>query len=173
MYLPPAQSSPPARIIDLGSGISAIDRFVAELNRFKRSPAEIPRVRGRALELVQDAAPNDEIGEIRRVWRFVRDAIRYVKDVRGVDTLQSPRMTLELLQGDCDDKALLLSSMLESIGYATRFAVSATVKHGTYNHVYVETFVPRLGRWMPLESSVPGFPFGRAIRSHEPLRRFA
>lgn len=173
MYLSPAPSPPKARLIALGSGPGSVDRFVRELQRFKSSAVGLTRVRARALELVRDAAPNDELGEVRRVWMYVRDAIRYVKDVRGVDTLQAPTETLEVLQGDCDDKSLLLAAMLEALGYATRFVVSATVPGGTYNHVFVEAFVGRAGRWVPLESSVPGFPFGRAIRSYEPLRRFA
>lgn len=173
MYLAPSIQPPRARIINLGAGPGAIDRFLAELQRFKSSPAEIPRVRSLAQDLVRDVAPNDELEEVRRIWQYVRDAVRYLKDVRSVDTLQSPRTTLDVLQGDCDDKALLLAAMLESIGYATRFAVSATIAKGTYNHVYVEAFIPRLGKWVPLESSVPGFPFGRAIRSYEPLKRFA
>ena len=173
MYLPPAIQPPQNRIINLGAGPGSIDRFVRELQRFKSSPAEIPRVRALAQDLVRDAAPNDELEEVRRLWRYVRDAVRYVKDVRSVDTLQTPRRTLDVLQGDCDDKALLLAALLESIGYATRFAVSATNPRGTYNHVYVEAFIPRVGAWTPLESSVPGFPFGRAVHSYEPLKRFA
>lgn len=173
MYLTPIPSPPANRLVELGEGPQIVDRFMGELQRFKRSPADMPRVRSVALNLVRDAAPNDDLEEIRRVWQYVRDAIRYVKDVRDVDTIQTPRTTLDTMQGDCDDKSLLLSAMLESIGYATRFAVSATVPTGTYNHVFVEAFVPRFGRWIPLETSVPGYPFGRSIRSYEPLRRFA
>lgn len=173
MYLAPTQYPPRARLLELGQGPMTVDHFIRELSRFKRQAQELTHVRRLALELVQDAAPNDDVEEVRRVWEFVRDGVRYVRDVRNVDTLQSPRTTLDLLQGDCDDKSLLLASLLESLGYATRFAVSATSPRGSYNHVYVEAFVPRVGRWVPLESSIAGFPFGRSLRSYEPLRRFA
>ncbi len=162
-----------ARLLELGDGPSTVDRFVSELKRFKLAPAEMVKVRRVALGLVRELPPNADVDEVRELWRFVRDGIRYVRDVRGVDTLQTPSMTLELAQGDCDDKSLLLSAMLESIGYATRFAVSATVPRGSYNHVFVEAFVPKLGKWIPLESSVSGFPFGSALRTFEPVRRFA
>lgn len=172
MYIAPTFKPPRARLLELGSGLGSVDRFVHELARFKREAGELLHVRRLALELVSDAAPNDDIGEVRRLWQFVRDGIRYVRDVHNLDTLQSPRLTLELLQGDCDDKSLLLASLLESLGYATRFAVSATSPRGSYNHVYVEAFVPKLGRWIPLESSIAGYPFARSLRSFEPLRRF-
>ncbi len=173
MYVSTRPSPPSARLLQLGDGPATVDRFVAELQRFKLAPAELVAVRRAALGLVRELAPNDDVAEVRALWSYVRDSIRYVKDVRGVDTLQSPRTTLELAQGDCDDKSLLLASLLESIGYATRFTVSATVPRGSYNHVFIEAFVPKLGRWIPLESSITGFPFGRSLRSFEPLRRFA
>lgn len=162
----------PAKLLQLGEGPATVDRFIAELKRFKIDPGELVAVRRAALGLVKDLAPNDDEAEVRTLWKYVRDQVRYVRDVRGVDTLQSPRTTLELMQGDCDDKSLLLASMLETIGYSTRFAVSATQPRGSYNHVYVEAFVPRLGKWIALESSVTDFPFGRSIKSHEPVRRF-
>jgi len=156
----------------LGEGPATVDRFVAELKQFKLAPAELVAVRRAALGLVKGLAPNDDVSEVKTLWGFVRDQVRYVRDVRGVDTLQSPRATLDLMQGDCDDKSLLLASMLESLGYATRFTVSATAPRGSYNHVFVEAFVPRLGRWIPLETSVTDFPFGRSLKSYEPVRRF-
>jgi hypothetical protein len=162
----------PVRLIQLGSGLRSVDRFVRELQRFKASPRELWAVRRAATDLVHEVPPNDDLGEVRALWEFVRDGVRYVRDVRNVDTLQAPRVTLDVLQGDCDDKSLLLASLLETIGYATRFAVAATDPRSSYNHVYVEAFVPRLGKWIPLESSIAGFPFGKALRSFEPLRRF-
>lgn len=173
MYVNTPAPRPEARLVELGSGPSTVDRFVAELKRFKLEPAEMVKVRRVALGLVRELPPNADVDEVRTVWKFVRDGIRYVRDVRGVDTLQTPSTTLELKQGDCDDKSLLLASLLESIGYATRFAVSATMPRGSYNHVYVEAFVPKLGKWIPLESSIAKFPFAAALRTFEPVRRFA
>lgn len=173
MYVSPSRPAPASKFLQLGEGPQTVDRFVSELQRFKMEPAEIVRVRRVALGLVQDLPPNADVLEVKALWQFVRDEIRYVRDVRGIDTLQTPTKTLELHQGDCDDKSLLLSALLESIGYATRFTVAATMPRASYNHVYVEAFVPKLGKWIPLESSVAGFPFGASIRSYEPLRRFA
>jgi transglutaminase-like putative cysteine protease len=172
VYVRASAPRPQARLLEIGEGPATVDNFVAELQKFKTDPNELVTVRRVALGLVKDLPPNDDVSEVKALWQFARDAIRYVRDVRGIDTLQTPTVTLKLRQGDCDDKALLLASMLETIGYPTKFTVSATVPHGSYNHVFVETFVPRLGKWIPLESSVPGFPFGRALRTFEPARRF-
>lgn len=170
--LPTPPSRRQASFLQLGDGIVSVDRFVAAMRAFKSSPTELAHVRDVALDLVRDTAPYDQRGEVRAVFRFVRDSIRYVQDVVNVDTLQTPTATLDRLQGDCDDKALLLAALLECIGFATRFVVAATRPGQSYNHVYLETWVPQLGRWVPLETSVAGFPPGRALPSYEPLRRY-
>jgi transglutaminase-like putative cysteine protease len=103
--------------------------------------------------LVAGLAPKDWIGELRALFNFVRDRIRYVKDVRGLETLQTPPATLEVGQGDCDDKSTLLAALLESIGHPTRFVAVGFVQPGRYSHVYVES---RAGsRWIALDATMP------------------
>lgn len=50
---------------------------------------------------------------------WVRDNIIYVYDPNGAEWLQTPPETLSIGTGDCDDKTLLLLSLLESIGFET------------------------------------------------------
>lgn len=52
---------------------------------------------------------------------WVRDEIAYVYDPIDVEWIQTPPQTLKCGTGDCDDKAILLSAMLESIGFQTQF----------------------------------------------------
>lgn len=175
MYLLPQTAPPasPSSLVQLGAGVASVDSFVAAMRAWKGNAAELTAVRDHALELVQGAPAQNEVGEVRRLFEFVRDAVRYVRDVNGVDTLQTPSATLARLQGDCDDKTLLLAALLESVGYASRFVVSATHPLGPYNHVYLETWIPRLARWVALEPSVRLAPFGRALPSFRPVRRYA
>ena len=106
-------------------------------------------LRNLAIELVGGAAQRDYADEIRRLHAFVRDRIRYVGDIAGVETLHTPRQILAQRAGDCDDKSLLLATLLESIGHKTRFVA---VGYGaTPSHVLVET---RVGsKWIPLETT--------------------
>jgi transglutaminase-like putative cysteine protease len=117
--------------------------------RYKRHPLILSTAR----DLVAGLAPKDWIGELRALFNFVRDRIRYVKDVRGLETLQTPPATLEVGQGDCDDKSTLLAALLESIGHPTRFVAAGFVQPGRYSHVYVES---RAGsRWIALDATMP------------------
>lgn len=132
------------------SGTAATLQLMRRMvNRYKRSSA----IREAALSLIAGLRPKDWRGEINAVFVFVRDHIRYTRDIRGLETLQVPEVTLDLSAGDCDDKSTLLATMLESIGHPTRFVAVGYKSPGNYSHVYVET---RLGpRWLTLDATMP------------------
>ena len=111
-----------------------------------------PQVRETALELVSGLAPKDWRGEVSAIFAFVRDHVRYVRDVHDVETLQTPIVTLDLMQGDCDDKSTLLAALLQSVGHKTRFVATGYHSPGAYQHVYVET--PLGGSWTALDATV-------------------
>ncbi|MES2367635.1 MAG: transglutaminase-like domain-containing protein [Pseudomonadota bacterium] len=101
----------------------------------------------KALQLVSNLTAKDHAAEIAALNIYVRDRIRYVRDVLDCETLQTPQATMELGQGDCDDKAILLASLLMSIGYVPRF-VALNQGHG---FVHVWTQVNYSGKWIDLE----------------------
>ena len=105
-----------------------------------------------ARALISHLAQKDWFNEVKVLHRFVRDQIRYVKDVKGVESVQTPDVTLSIKAGDCDDKSVLLAALLESIGHPTRF-VAIGFQPDDFVHVYVET---RIGTsWLPLETTEP------------------
>lgn len=138
-----------ANIPSGSAGVSITLRTMSEL--VKRGKKVWP-VRELAARLVRGLAQKDYIGEIKRVHAYVRDHIRYLRDIHGVETLHTPEKLIELGQGDCDDKSILLASLLEAIGFTTRF-VAVGFKPGTYSHVYVEVQTP--AGWVPLETTEP------------------
>ena len=117
-------------------------------------------VRTTALRLIEDLPQKAYLAEIERLWRWVRDDIRYAKDVHGVETVQTPERTLELRAGDCDDKVTLICAMLESIGHPCRMVAMAFTPNN-YSHVIAETKVGRgyKATWIPLETTEDK-PFG-------------
>ena len=87
------------------------------------------------------------------IFKFVRDKIRYVRDVKGVETIQTPIQTIKLGSGDCDDKSLLVATMLESIGHPTRF-IAVGLNGGGFSHVFAETKIGNGNdRWTSLETT--------------------
>ena len=111
-----------------------------------------PTVRFVAQELTADLPQKDFAGEVDALYYFVQNNIRYVRDVNGIETVQTPIKTLELRSGDCDDKSTLLAALLQSIGFDTRFHAMG-FRRNTINHVLLEVQLD--GQWIPLETTEP------------------
>ncbi len=111
------------------------------------------QIRNLAGSLVQGLKQKDFNGEIRILHGYVRDSIRYLRDIRGVETIQTPTVTLQNGFGDCDDKTTLLASLLESIGHPTRLVAVGFQNPDLYQHVYVETRSGNKLQWIPLETT--------------------
>ena len=108
-----------------------------------------PGIRQAALNVTFMTPAQDEASEVEALYCFVRDYIRYTKDVHGVETLATPDKTMAMRVGDCDDQAVLLASLLESVGYPTRFVIEGYTDGGTWEHVYLETCL--CGQWIALD----------------------
>lgn len=115
-----------------------------------------PIIRELALSLTRHLPQKDFGGEINSLFSYVQNSIRYVRDINGVETVQTPVKTLEYGQGDCDDKAVLLGTMLESLGHPVRFYAVGFQK-GNISHVLLECNLN--GQWIALETTEP-VPFG-------------
>lgn len=107
-----------------------------------------PIVRQAAIGIVQrsGAREHDPESQLGALFGFVRDRITFIGDVAGVETLQSPRYTLQVAAGDCDDRATLLAGLARSIGIPAelKFRVIAANpgNPGRFTHVYM---VARIG----------------------------
>lgn len=120
------------------------------MRQFVKAGKEDYRLRQLALSLVGPLPAKDWWSEIQTLHAFVRDRIRYVRDIKGIETLATPDETLRIGQGDCDDKSVLLATLLETLGHPARF-VAVALQPGQYSHVLVET---KLGKnWIPLETT--------------------
>lgn len=104
----------------------------------------------------------DFTGEAKRLCQYVRDQIRYVWDIQGVETLHPAEWVLKVGQGDCDDKAILLAALLLSIGHFPRFAAVA-FEPDQFSHVWVQDYLNNA--WVDLEPT-ENLPFGQSV----PLR---
>lgn len=128
-----------------------------EITRYWRKH---PRIRDLAKRIVRRCPEKHWPCQLARLHAWVRDRVKYMRDVRGVETVQTPDKTLADGSGDCDDKSVLLAALIESIGHPARF-VAVGPHPGTFSHVLVEA---RLGpRWVPLETTEK-WPMGRAPR---------
>ncbi len=98
-----------------------------------------PSVRDTAALIVQDSpAGIDANSEAWKVWRinyWVTNNISYASDPKGSECFAYAHETLATKTGDCDDFAVLLSSMYESIGLDAAIAYIDTDNDERIDHV--------------------------------------
>jgi predicted transglutaminase-like cysteine proteinase len=133
-------------------GVEGIKATLALMVKLALQAKRDFRIRSQALQIVGGLSSKDWMGEVTAIQQYVRDDIRYVRDINDIETLSTPIQTIQQRQGDCDDKALLAAALLETVGHPARF-VAVGKTPGRFEHVLVET---RIGnKWIPVETTEP------------------
>lgn len=122
---------------------------VAAMRSLVREYRRHPTIRAAALSITFTTPERDQPAEVEALFAFVRDHVRYVRDVHEIETIATPTKTLETRMGDCDDQAALLAALLESIGYPTRFVVASYNGSRRYSHVYLQALAGR--QWLDMD----------------------
>lgn len=135
-------------------GTRATLRLMSNLVKQYKTSLEI---RETALDLIRHLPQKAWAAEAAALFAFVRDDIRYVRDVTDVETVATPVKTLEYGQGDCDDKSVLLAALLESIGHPSAF-VAIGYSPDSFVHVYVQSRINK--NWVGMETTEP-WPMGK------------
>ncbi|HYM34713.1 MAG TPA: transglutaminase family protein [Steroidobacteraceae bacterium] len=150
MYLNPIGQQR-ATLMEIPSGEPGILQTLREMARIAKQFKTDVRMRQLVAQLFRDAnlAQGDFLGEVCVLHAFVRDTIRYMGDVHDVETLQDPNVTLQNESGDCDDKCILLATLLECCNHPARFMAVGMNGRG-FSHVFVETWFKRC--WIALET---------------------
>ena len=163
-----------ARIYQIPGGVEGVKAtlraMVATVRAFtKPKPHDSEKIAGllsvrlTAQNIVQGLPPKDYWAEANALFLFVRDHIRYVRDMRQMETLYFPDKTLALKAGDCDDMAMLFAALAETIGFETRFCAIG-VDGEEFSHVSAQCLVPGFG-WVnaetiPIDDKGSKMPFG-------------
>lgn len=137
MFLAP-HATLTARLGSIPNGNDGAFATVSAMRGMVRRYKSHPAIRNAALSITFTTPERDQLAEVDALFSFVRDHIRYVRDVRGIETLATPTKTLEMKAGDCDDQSTLLAAMLESLGYRTRFVIVAFNGSPYFAHVYLQ-----------------------------------
>jgi transglutaminase-like putative cysteine protease len=134
-------------------GTMASARLIAELIR---QGARDFYVRQKAIRIFREtgAPAKDRWAEICALFHWVRNNVRYTRDIFRTEVLHTARRMIELRAGDCDDMTILLAAMLLSTGHPVRLALTGfrpKKPHG-YSHIYPEVYVK--GNWIALDATM-------------------
>jgi transglutaminase-like putative cysteine protease len=141
------------RLIPIRSGIFGTNDSLGIMAAVVRGYESDPIVRGQAKTIVEFLPARNAPIEVNALFEWVRDNIRYLSGPLDVEQVHTPDVTLEDRQGKCTDQAVLLATMLRSIGYPVKFIAAAYQMPGVFEHVYVGAKVR--GEWVTLDTTIP------------------
>lgn len=147
------------RLSAIPSGLGGTDATVREIARLVRYDLERPQLRLLITKVLNHARvrSKNHLQEAQTLYRYVIGRVRYQKDPVGLETVQSPTVTLGLGAGDCDDLSGLVAGLALAVGIPARFRV---VGYGDDDlvHIFPELFAG--GRWWPADATEPHRGFG-------------
>jgi len=146
----------------LASGVPDSHAILQHLDYFKQVYLRHGVVRLATVKVLDGLDNNDVDGQIERIFEFVKEHMIYVRDPIASEYVISPVRHLRSIaqygttRGDCDDHALLLNSMLGSIGIKTKF-VGVKLKSNRFNHV-ISSVLTKSNGWVDLDPCAKSVP---------------
>ena len=86
-------------------------------------------LRSLASSVTKGCSSGNKECQLNKVYRYIIDNYNYYSDPRSREFIQSPADTLKVKGGDCEDLTILMSSLLENLGFKTYLVL-------TDNHAY-------------------------------------
>ncbi len=138
----------------LGS-MQTLQRMRSVVNKSLTDPLVVETAR----RLVADLHPRDYDAHARAVRGYLAEHLQFARDPRGVEMLSTPRYLLTeiarryIVQGDCDDAAILGAALAKAIGLKARLVALGFFQKGApLSHVYA---VVQGRRWHSLDTTRP------------------
>lgn len=132
-------------------------------------------VKQTAQKIIKNISPTDHIGQIKAIFSWVKNNMKYVRDIRGVEELTRPDITIQSIEkgeylhsADCDDFAMLLSALLRAVGFQTRLEAVAIKSDKQYDHARVSVYNPDTAKWICLEGTKKNSEIGYKLPSKRP-----
>lgn len=124
-----------------------------------RIKTDDPLIRQIATKIVVESCTETRICHAKALYYFVRDNIQYVSDPYAKEYIAEPAETLKTGGGDCDDGALLLAALIESIGIKTRIVIIP-------GHAFIKALIPeappkyKINEWVYMDWTCSKCKFG-------------
>lgn len=152
---------PPTRHLEIEEGDAGTNQTLAIMSDLVDQGKQSPRIISTARRITQQVRNFDQLGIVRAVCSWVKRNIRFRNDPTGIEALATADVTIDHLSGDCDDFAVLICALLESLGIECSLVAAATNPANTeaFTHVWPEALVK--GRWFACDLARPGAALGK------------
>lgn len=145
------------RLAAIPQSVIGTDMTLSEMARLIEQDLKNQKLRLFVSRILRDVPSKNQLAEAKKIYRWIASHIRFQKDPVGIETVQSPCVTLRLGVGDCDDHAALLVGMALASGIPARFRVVGYEKDNLV-HIWPEVYAK--GRWWAADTTEPQRGFG-------------
>src|SRR5260370_16607538 len=146
----------------LAGGDAGVAQTITAMRRLIEQGKKNPIVHECAATIIRSAGVPafDWSGEVRAMYNWVLQNIRFTRDVYGKEPLHTAPEILRLGIGDCDDFTILLCSLLGTIGHKCRIVTIAKPEdERNFSHVFPQVFID--GAWLTIDAARRGAAIGR------------
>ena len=130
-----------------------LDLRVNRLRKLIYEDMNHPKVRILAQQITRGL--NTNLGKSRAIYNWIKTHIHYTRDQENLDIYTRPSMLIELGRGDCDDSAMLFSSLAGIVEVPTKLRIITQGKN-VWSHVY--PFAGVNGKFLPYDAAAPILP---------------
>ena len=127
-----------------------LDFRVNQLKKLIYADMNHPNVRILAQQITRGY--NTNLGKARAIYNWIKQNIHYTRDQENLDIYTRPSMLIELGRGDCDDSAMLYSSLAKLAGIPIKLKV-ITQDQRVWSHVYPLALTN--GKFLPYDAAAP------------------
>lgn len=149
-----------------------IEERIGSIQKLIEKSVMDPDMRSLYAQITAKCPERDDMCELKAIYKAVKKKVRYTGDVapikmsngdvEGIDLYQSAKRTWQIGAGDCDDQAILISTLVALGGITPRLRVTAADKAGDWEHIYPVALIPRNAptHSVPVDATLPGNRFG-------------
>ena len=135
-----------------------------KITAYVQTTSEIKQIADKIVTL--SCSKTQRVCNAKAIFYFVQKNFNYLNDPLAFEYYKTPQESLQSNSGDCDDSSILLSSLLKSIGFQTRFVFVP-------GHVYIQVKIPESissykteDDWINLDGTCSGCEFGEVHYSY-------
>ncbi|MFH1683225.1 MAG: transglutaminase-like domain-containing protein [Candidatus Woesearchaeota archaeon] len=157
-------------IIELNVRIAEIPKInSSDIRDYVQVTPEIKQLADKIITL--SCPETNRVCNAKALFYFVRDNFNYVNDPTKFEYYKTPQESLTSDAGDCDDSSILTSSLLQAVGFQTRFVFVP-------GHVYLQAKIPEAlstykteQDWINLDPTCKNCKFGEIHYSYADSRK--
>ena len=139
----------------VGNSLEERVRILRKLCWNEKNGIRNPQVLYIARRVTNGCNGRDALCELKSIYRFVVENVRYTGDIAGVDTFSAPIRTLQMGGEDCDGHAVLCSALAICNGFKAKVRITSN-RGVTWDHIYCMAGMPkgRTDYWIALDTTL-------------------